>query len=56
MFIVCVSLVVYSEYVQFRVICSFLCSIIFDTFEVDPQSIQYEKHTVKPTNSSFVVE
>ena len=50
MFTVCVSLVLDSKYLQSRIICSLLCSIIVDTFEVDPHLIQYEKCLVKPTN------
>ena len=32
-----------SKYVQFRINCSLLCSIIVDIFEVDLHLIQYEK-------------
>ena len=52
--IVCVSLVLDSKYVQFRIICSLLCSIqvivIVDTFEVDPTQFNNDKPLVKPTN------
>ena len=52
MFNVCVSLVLDGKYVQFRVIRSLSCSIIVDTSKVDPHSIRYEEHSVKPTNIS----
>ena len=48
LFTVCVSLVLDSKYMQFRTICSLLCSIIVYIFKVDSNSIQYEKHVVKP--------
>ena len=51
MFTLCVDLVYGSEYVQFQIISSLLCSTIVDTFEVDPHSIQYEKCLVKPSNT-----
>mgnify|MGYP002803555676 CR=1 FL=1 len=38
MFTACVSLVLDSKYVQFRIICSLLFSIIVDIFEVEPHS------------------
>ena len=51
MFTVSVILVFDSKYVQFRIICSLLCSTTINTFKVDPHSVQYEKCLVKPTNS-----
>ena len=50
MLTVCVSLVFGGEYVLFRIICSLLCSIVVDRFDVDPHSIQYENRLAKPTN------
>ena len=55
MFTVCVSLVLDSKCVQFWIICSIVCSIIVNT-EVDPCSIQYDKHLVKPTNIDHFLE
>ena len=46
-----VSFVLDSKCVQFEIICSLMCNITVDTFEVDPHSIQYEKHLVQPTNT-----
>ena len=54
MFTVSVILVCGSKYVQFRIICSLLCSTTINTFKVDPHSIQYEKSLVKPTNSVHI--
>ena len=48
---ICVSFALDSKYVQFQIICSLLCSLIVDTFEVDPCSIPYKKCQVKPTNT-----
>ena len=45
-----VSFVLDSVYVQFGIICSLLCNIFIDTFEVDPHSIEYEERLVKPIN------
>ena len=45
-----VSLVLDSKCVQLGTICSLLCNITVDTFEVDPHAIQYVKRLAKPTN------
>ena len=44
-----------NKYVQFRIICSLFCGIIFHSLEVDPYSIQYEKCPVKHTNKINVL-
>ena len=40
---------------QCRIICSLLCSIIVDTFEVGLYSIQYDKRLVKHANKANLV-
>ena len=50
MFTLCVSSVLDSKYVQFRIICTLLCTMIVDTFETDSQLIHYEKRLVQFTN------
>ena len=52
MLTVCISLVFDSKYGQFRIICSLLCSVIADTIEFDPHSIQYQKHLVNTQGRS----
>ena len=53
MFTACVGPVLDVEYVQFRIICSVLCRINVDTFEIDPHSIQHGKRLVKSNFRDF---
>ena len=55
MFTECVSLVVDNKYVQFQIIWSLFYSIIVDTFDVDPHSIQYEKRLAYGETHQYVL-